>query len=69
VQPWLRLMVAMPGGVTDLRWQDAPVEPTADGRYRVNPALSEPSAGPGFVKLYSSWPSPWIFDHWGWHAL
>ena len=29
-------------------------------------SLARPLQAPYYVKLYSSLPSPWVFDHWGW---
>jgi LmbE family N-acetylglucosaminyl deacetylase len=66
---WLRLLVATPAGVRDGSWQDAPIIRDADGSYRLEWPSSQPLPHPGFVKLHLDWPSPWIFDHWGWHAL
>ncbi|HKT28196.1 PIG-L deacetylase family protein [Dyella sp.] len=62
LQPWLRLLVATPAGVKDWPWPSAPLTRDADGAFR----LSERHAGPTFAKLHLDWPSPWIFDHWGW---
>jgi len=62
LRPWLRLLVATPAGVQDWPWPKAPVTRDADGVFR----LSGRNAGPAFVKLHLDWPSPWIFDHWGW---
>ncbi|WP_233843045.1 PIG-L deacetylase family protein [Dyella sp. 2HG41-7] len=62
---WLRLLVATPSGVRDGSWGDAPLDRDADGAYR----LRGVSEGPVFVKLHLDWPSPWIFDHWGWQAV
>jgi LmbE family N-acetylglucosaminyl deacetylase len=62
LQPWLRLLVATPAGVKDWSWRSAPLTRDADGSFR----LSERHAEPAFVKLHLDWPSPWIFDHWGW---
>ena len=62
LQRWLRLLVATPVGVHDWPWQEAPVVRDADGAFR----LQVPESGPVFAKLHLDWPSPWIFDHWGW---
>ncbi|GGA18095.1 PIG-L deacetylase family protein [Dyella nitratireducens] len=62
LQQWLRLLVATPAGVKDWPWPQAPVVRGPDGVFR----LLEQGAGPAFVKLHLDWPSPWIFDHWGW---
>jgi LmbE family N-acetylglucosaminyl deacetylase len=66
---WLRVLVATPVGTKDLFWQDAPIQRGEDGSYRLEWPSSQPSPPLGFVKLHLDWPSPWIFDHWGWHAL
>jgi LmbE family N-acetylglucosaminyl deacetylase len=69
LRPWLRLMVATPAGARDWRWIEAPIARDPDGTYRlVSPSGQGPSI-PVFAKLHLDWPSPWIFDHWGWHAL
>ncbi|GAB2570498.1 PIG-L family deacetylase [Dyella jejuensis] len=68
VRPWLRLLVATPDGIRDWNWRHAPLARDPDGAYR----LSWPGHrvnGLAFAKLHLDWPSPWIFDHWGWHAL
>jgi LmbE family N-acetylglucosaminyl deacetylase len=62
LQPWLGLLVATPAGVKDWSWPSAPLARGADGTFR----LQEREAQPTFVKLHLDWPSPWIFDHWGW---
>lgn len=61
----LRLLIATPTGVQDICWQDAPLDIGPGGSYR----LRWSAQMPGFVKLHLDWPSPWIFDHWGWSAL
>jgi LmbE family N-acetylglucosaminyl deacetylase len=66
LQPFLRLLLADAGGVSDRPWREA-VERDGDGDgYRL--AAHAPS-GPCFAKLHLDWPSPWIFDHWGWCRL
>lgn len=65
----LRLLVATPSGVKDWRWPDAPLVRDPDGAYRMQRPVDQPMPTPAFVKLHLDWPSPWIFDHWGWHAL
>ncbi|HUA78770.1 MAG TPA: PIG-L deacetylase family protein [Dyella sp.] len=60
----LRVLVATPSGVRDWPWEEAPLE-SREGGYR----LRGTKEGPVFVKLHLDWPSPWIFDHWGWHAV
>jgi LmbE family N-acetylglucosaminyl deacetylase len=67
LRPWLRLLVVTPAGARDLRWSEAPIVPDAQGGYRWQ--SSDALSGPVFVKLHLDWPSPWIFDHWGWHAV
>ncbi|GLQ87009.1 PIG-L deacetylase family protein [Dyella flagellata] len=62
LQRWLRLLVATSAGVRDWPWPEAPVARDASGAWR----LQRSGAGPAFVKLHLDWPSPWIFDHWGW---
>jgi LmbE family N-acetylglucosaminyl deacetylase len=64
LHPFLRLLLADAGGVSDRPWREA-VERDGDG-YRL--AAQAPS-GPCFAKLHLDWPSPWIFDHWGWCRL
>lgn len=59
---WLRLLVVSPAGARDWPWLEAPVISDADGAFR----LQVLDAGPVFAKLHLDWPSPWIFDHWGW---
>jgi LmbE family N-acetylglucosaminyl deacetylase len=66
---WLRLMVATPAGVQDWRWIDAPIATEPDGAYRLQWPSGHSLPMPAFAKLHLDWPSPWIFDHWGWHAL
>ncbi|RDS86511.1 PIG-L family deacetylase [Dyella psychrodurans] len=66
---WLRLMVATPAGVQDWRWIDAPIARDPDGTYRFTWPSGHPLPKPAFAKLHLDWPTPWIFDHWGWHAL
>lgn len=61
---WLRLLVATPSGVRDWPWQEAPLENDM-GVYKLRGAGETPV----FVKLHLDWPSPWIFDHWGWWAV
>jgi LmbE family N-acetylglucosaminyl deacetylase len=64
LHPFLRLLLADTGGVSDRPWREV-VERDGDG-YRL--AAHAPS-GPCFAKLHLDWPSPWIFDHWGWCQL
>jgi LmbE family N-acetylglucosaminyl deacetylase len=68
LRPWLRLLVATPAGVQDFRWREAPISPDIGG-YRLHWPASGTASGAVFVKLHMDWPSPWIFDHWGWCAL
>lgn len=65
LQRWLRLLVATPAAVKDWSWRSAPLAREADGTFQ----LLERAAEPTFVKLHLDWPSPWIFDHWGWREL
>lgn len=69
LQRWLRLIIATPADVKDWRWQDAPLIRDPDGAYRVQWPTGQPVPVPAFAKLHLDWPSPWIFDHWGWRAL
>lgn len=66
---WLRVLIATPAGVRDWPWKDAPIARQPDGSYRLEWPSGQIQPGPGFVKLHLDWPSPWIFDHWGWHAF
>jgi LmbE family N-acetylglucosaminyl deacetylase len=68
LRPWLRLLVATPTVVQDFRWKDAPISRESRG-YRLEWSAEGSTPGPVFVKLHLDWPSPWIFDHWGWCAL
>ncbi|GLQ97489.1 PIG-L deacetylase family protein [Dyella mobilis] len=67
LRPWLRLLVVTGEGARDWRWTEAPVARDPDGGYRLD--LPAAASGLRFVKLHLDWPSPWIFDHWGWHIL
>lgn len=69
LQPWLRLLVASSSGSREWPWREAPICPDSDGRYRLRGVEGSHESGQVFAKLYLSWPSPWIFDHWGWHTL
>jgi LmbE family N-acetylglucosaminyl deacetylase len=66
LKPWLRVLVVTPSGARDLHWSHAPIAADPQGGYRWQEAAA---AGPAFAKLHLDWPSPWIFDQWGWHAL
>jgi LmbE family N-acetylglucosaminyl deacetylase len=66
---WLRLLVVTPSSAHDLRWSEAPLARDPEGGYRLQLSAVPSAPGPVFVKLHLDWPSPWIFDHWGWHAL
>lgn len=59
---WLRLLVATPAGVREGSWRETPLMREAGRIWRLQLA----GEGPAFVKLYLDWPSPWIFDCWGW---
>ena len=65
----LRLLVVAPDGARDWPWPEAPLVLGPDGGYRLQLPADPSITGPAFVKLHLDWPSPWIFDHWGWHAL
>jgi len=67
-QPFLRLMVAGPAGVSDTPWRQAPLDREADGAYRLD-AEAGGRGRPCFAKLYMDIRSPWIFDRWGWCRL
>jgi LmbE family N-acetylglucosaminyl deacetylase len=69
LKPWLRLLMVAPDGAWDWRWSEAPLVPDPDGGYRLQASAGQSVPSPVFVKLHLDWPSPWIFDHWGWHAL
>lgn len=62
LRPWLRLLVATPEGSREWPWSKAPLVRDAGGGFR----LEGVGETPAFAKLYLNWPSPWIFDHWGW---
>ncbi|WP_329740648.1 PIG-L family deacetylase [Dyella sp. A6] len=62
LQPFLRVLVADAAGVTDHAWGDVVV--AGDGGYRLS--LARRASGSRFAKLHLDWPSPWIFDVWGW---
>lgn len=68
LHPFLRLLLASPDGVSDRPWRQWPVKREADGGYRLDMAAFA-SEGPCFARLHLDWPSPWIFDHWGWCRL
>lgn len=68
LQPFLRLLVANAGGVSDQPWRQWPVARDAEGGYRLDMS-GLASSGPCFARLHLDWPSPWIFDHWGWCRL
>lgn len=71
--PWwrshLHLIAATErGDVQRWRWPDAPLRDGGQGGWR----LDWPEVGGGeacFVRLSLDWPSPWIFDHWGWREI
>lgn len=64
-RPWLRLLVVDAAGVRNWCWNEAPIERDGSGRYRWLDASAH-RQGPRFAKLYLGFPSPWIFDRWGW---
>lgn len=61
----LRFTLAHARGIDGWRWPDAPVVRRDDGSL----VLETSHARPCFAKLRSRLPSPWIFDHWGWHEF
>ena len=65
LQRWLRLLAATPEGVRDWPWQEAPVACDDNGTWW----FQQERGGLAFVKLHLDWPSPWIFDHWGWREV
>jgi LmbE family N-acetylglucosaminyl deacetylase len=69
LKPSLRLLMITPEGGRDWRWSQAPLVADPDGGYRLQGAAPQFKPGLAFVKLHLDWPSPWIFDHWGWHVL
>ncbi len=68
LHPFMRLLVAGPAGVSDRPWRQWPMTRGADGSYRLDMSAVA-SSGPCFARLHLDWPSPWIFDHWGWCRL
>jgi hypothetical protein len=66
---WLRLLVVTTSGANDLCWSEAVIAGNRRTGYQLQPSAIPAASGPVFVKLHLDWPSPWIFDHWGWHAL
>jgi LmbE family N-acetylglucosaminyl deacetylase len=69
LRPSLRLLMVTADGARDWRWPEAPLVPDPSGGYRLQVPTSQSEPGLAFVKLHLDGPSPWIFDHWGWHAL
>lgn len=67
LRPWLWVSVVDAAGAQSWRWRDAPLRRNSDGGYELT--LPAASAGPRFVRLASSLPALWIFDHWGWCEL
>lgn len=67
MEPWLQVTVVGAEGARSWRWRDAPLQRNNSGGYEL--ALPPASAGPWFVRLASSLPALWIFDHWGWCEL
>lgn len=65
---WLRLSLVGTTGAQSWNWRDAPLQQDRQGGYLLLPA-SGMSGEPRFVRLASTLPSPWIFDHWGWCEL
>jgi len=66
--PWLRLSLVSARGTQSWNWRDAPLQRDQHGGYRLLPT-AEISGQLQFVRLASTLPSPWIFDHWGWCEL
>jgi len=66
--PWLRLSLVSARGTQSWNWRDAPLQRDKHGGYRLQPT-AEISGQLQFVRLASTLPSPWIFDHWGWCEL
>jgi N-acetyl-1-D-myo-inositol-2-amino-2-deoxy-alpha-D-glucopyranoside deacetylase len=68
LRPWLRLSLVNARGTQSWSWHDAPLQRDQCGGYRLLPT-AEISGQLQFVRLASTLPSPWIFDHWGWCEL
>ncbi|MFC5437599.1 PIG-L deacetylase family protein [Rhodanobacter umsongensis] len=66
MEPWLRLSVVSAAGTLSWRWREAPLKRHSDGTCQLTLPVA---AGPRFVRLASSLPALWIFDHWGWCEL
>ena len=64
---WLRLSVVSATDVHSWRWPDAPLQRDHHGVWHL---LQDASDLPlRFARLQLEWPTPWIFDHWGWCEL
>ncbi len=69
---WLRSQLCL--SVVDVdqarswRWSQAPVERDRLGVNHLR-EMGEHDDRPRFARLSLQWPSPWIFDHWGWCEL
>ena len=68
LQPWLRLSLVSATGTQSWRWRDAPLQRDGQGGYRLA-STGKRAAHTRFVRLASTLPSLWIFDHWGWCEL
>lgn len=66
-RPWLQLSVVSGAGVTSWPWNKAPLTQGESG-FKLDLAASG-GGDPCFVRLATTLPSPWIFDHWGWCEL
>jgi len=67
LQPLLRLSVVSRSEVREYRWSQAPLRRDDQGVYHLT--KGDAQAAPWFVRLTTTVPSPWIFDHWGWIEL
>jgi N-acetyl-1-D-myo-inositol-2-amino-2-deoxy-alpha-D-glucopyranoside deacetylase len=64
---WLRLSVVSATGACSWRWPDAPLQRDHRGAWHLQ--QDAPGMPPRFARLQLEWPTPWIFDHWGWCEL
>ncbi|MEW9572508.1 PIG-L deacetylase family protein [Rhodanobacter sp. Si-c] len=67
--PRLRLTTASSSGqARQWSWRTAPLRRDGQGGWRLE--WPEAQAGDAcFARLSLALPSPWIFDHWGWHEV
>lgn len=63
--PWLLLTAVTRTGARSWRWSEAPLQRDENGDYRLR-LPDEASTGHCFARLELQWPTPWVFDHWGW---